>query len=279
MIAMKSSANHPWPWAEKGDTAEKEFERSYPSLYLHFSNSRAALQKRGNQGRFWWELSGNTSWDAYDRPKILYQEIQFHPCYAFDGSGMLANNKAFFLSTADLYLLGVLNSPLMWWHNWRYLPHMKDEALTPVGVRMEVLPIADASERLRRGIHDSVSEVVEQMKDQLSGITAVLNWLRHEFDVAKPTQRLQNVAALDADAFIAEVKKSRGKGKALTVPGIQRLTEEHARSVVPLQTLAAETQVLERRIADLVNEAYGLTPEEVQLMWDTAPPRMPVGRQ
>jgi hypothetical protein len=36
--------------------------------------------------------------------------------------------------------------------------------------------------------------------------------------------------------------------------------------------------VLERRVADLVNEAYGLTPEEVQLMWDAAPPRMPVGR-
>ena len=28
-------------------------------------------------------------------------------------------------------------------------------------------------------------------------------------------------------------------------------------------------------MSDLVNEAYGLTPEEIQLMWETAPPRMP----
>jgi hypothetical protein len=27
--------------------------------------------------------------------------------------------------------------------------------------------------------------------------------------------------------------------------------------------------------ADLVNAAYGLTPEEIALMWKTAPPRMP----
>jgi hypothetical protein len=27
---------------------------------------------------------------------------------------------------------------------------------------------------------------------------------------------------------------------------------------------------------DLVNAAYGLTPDEVRLMWDTAPPRMPI---
>jgi len=32
---------------------------------------------------------------------------------------------------------------------------------------------------------------------------------------------------------------------------------------------------LERRVADLVNAAYGLTAEEVALMWRTAPPRMP----
>ena len=34
---------------------------------------------------------------------------------------------------------------------------------------------------------------------------------------------------------------------------------------------------LERRLAELVDEAYGLTAEEVALLWATAPPRMPVG--
>jgi hypothetical protein len=41
--------------------------------------------------------------------------------------------------------------------------------------------------------------------------------------------------------------------------------------------LAAEARDLERRVSDLVNAAYGLTPEEVDLMWRTAPPRMPFG--
>ena len=36
---------------------------------------------------------------------------------------------------------------------------------------------------------------------------------------------------------------------------------------------------LEKPLLDyLVNAAYGLTPDEVELMWATAPPRMPVGR-
>ena len=32
--------------------------------------------------------------------------------------------------------------------------------------------------------------------------------------------------------------------------------------------------VLEGCLAELVNTAYGLTPEEVALLWRTAPPRM-----
>ena len=57
---------------------------------------------------------------------------------------------------------------------------------------------------------------------------------------------------------------------------IRRLKEEHAASIVPMQAKAFEALTLETRLSDLVNEAYGLTSEEVALMWETAPPRMPI---
>jgi hypothetical protein len=62
------------------------------------------------------------------------------------------------------------------------------------------------------------------------------------------------------------------------VADLKRLKAEHAGSVVPLQTLADEARALEERVSDLVNTAYGLTPEEIALMWETAPPRMPIQR-
>jgi len=33
---------------------------------------------------------------------------------------------------------------------------------------------------------------------------------------------------------------------------------------------------LELTVSDLVNQAYGLTPTEAELLWKTAPPRMPI---
>ena len=91
----------------------------------------------------WYEIQDNTAYFAeFLQPKILYQEIQYHPSYSLDRSGLLTNNKCCFITSDDPWLLAVLNSPLMWWYNWRHLGHAKDEALTPQGFQMEMLPIA-----------------------------------------------------------------------------------------------------------------------------------------
>ena len=78
------------------------------------------------------------------------------------------------------------------------------------------------------------------------------------------------------NSLIGEVKKLRGKKAPPTVADMKRLKQEHAASIVPLQALEREADGLERQVSDLVNEAFGLTPEDVRLMWETAPPRMPL---
>jgi hypothetical protein len=54
------------------------------------------------------------------------------------------------------------------------------------------------------------------------------------------------------------------------------LRDEYARSLEPARKLAADALKLEHKISDLVNAAYGLTPDEIALLWATAPPRMPI---
>jgi hypothetical protein len=84
------------------------------------------------------------------------------------------------------------------------------------------------------------------------------------------------VADLDSDTWVAEVKRIRGKKLPLTAAGVGALRDEYSRSIEPAHALAAETLSLERTLSDLVNQAYGLTPTEIELMWQTAPPRMPI---
>src|SRR5205823_340755 len=113
----------------------------------------------------------------------------------------------FFLPTADRYLLTVLNSPLMWWHNWRYLPHMKDEALSPVGGLMEKLPIAPPTDAIRAEAEPAVERLIAITREHQQARRVMLDWLRTEFGVETPGQRLEDFAALDTDVFVEEVRK------------------------------------------------------------------------
>ncbi|OAI53274.1 hypothetical protein AYO44_04390 [Planctomycetaceae bacterium SCGC AG-212-F19] len=278
MIVLKSSGNHNWPWSQSGDDAEKVFQQTYPSLHAHMKPLANPLRKRQDQGEQWWELRACAYWEDFEKPKIIYQEIQFHPCYALDRTGQYSNNKTFFVARCELYLLAVLNSPLCWWHNWRSLPHLKDEALTPVAFRMESLPIAEPTDKSRKAAEKPVPRLIKICQTQQSTRRQILDWLRVEHEIAKPRLKLQSPLDLEADAFLAAVKKARGMNKPLTAAAAKNLIDEHRATIEPARGLAAEALALERKVSDLVNEAYGLTPDEINLMWDTAPPRMPLAR-
>ncbi len=279
MVVLKSSGDHAWPWSEQGDQAEDVFRATYPSLYARMKPLEPSLRKRQDKGRYWWELRACAYWKQFEAAKIIYQEIQFHSAYAIDESACYGNNKTFFIPAGDRYVLSVLNSPLLWWHNWRFLPHMKDEALSPVAFLVEKLPIAAPTDEQRGAIERAAQRVVEITTTQQQTQRDMLDWLRVEHEIQEPTQKLQSVFGLTADALIAEVKKLRGKKKPLTLAGLRSLRDEYERTIVPAQARAQELLSLEHQIADVVNAAYGLTADEVRLMWETAPPRMPLLRR
>jgi hypothetical protein len=95
-------------------------------------------------------------------------------------------------------------------------------------------------------------------------------------EIEKASKKLHSPIDLDSDAFVAEVRKIRGKKNPLSSAALKNLRDEHTRTLAPARTLAAESLTLERQLSDLVNEAYHLTPEEITLLWQTAPPRMPI---
>jgi hypothetical protein len=67
-------------------------------------------------------------------------------------------------------------------------------------------------------------------------------------------------------------------GREADAGRLRALRDGYAEQATPVRQRQAEALGLERRLADLVNQAYGLTPEDVELLWRTAPPRMPVGK-
>jgi hypothetical protein len=278
MIALQSSSDYPWPWSHLIDSAEAEvcFQQTYPAFYQRMKLFEDRLRIRQDQGRYWWELRACAYYHTFAQPKIMYQEIQFHPAYCFDNRSLLSNNKAFFLASSDLYLLAVFNSPLVWWYNWRYLPHMKDEALSPVGELMEALPIARPPDDLRAQVEQTAIRLTAISRATHEARQDLLAWLRAEFGVQEPGKRLENFAELEFQTFVDEVRKRRPKtAKKLTPATLRVLQDGYTEQILPVLRYKAEAIELEHTLNDLVNTAYSLTPEEIALLSTSAPPRMP----
>ena len=101
MIALKSSGDHPWPWADAGDQAEDIFKTSYPGVYAHLKPFEEALRRRQDHGRFWWELRACAYWDQLSKPRIAYQDITWTASFCLTSAQYLSNNTTYFIPSDD----------------------------------------------------------------------------------------------------------------------------------------------------------------------------------
>lgn len=264
---------------------------AYPAIKAHLEHFRARLEPRprGHAGPWtgrkaggyaWYELQDAVDYHAaFEAPKIVYQVIQFHPRYALDRGGHYTNDKAFFLPSSDPWLLACLNSPAMWWHNWRSLVHMKDEALNPAGDKMIHAPIPQPTEAQRERVARAVEAVVAARRANDEANAAIVDELRCEWGVeraGKKLGQLVQLAELDGDSFVREVERRRAKGS----PRLSDAARVELRAVFDaeapkLRERRASIAGLERRIAATVHAAWALNPDELARMRATAPPRMP----
>lgn len=286
MIVMKSSGDHAWPWANAASEVEAEaiFAHSYPSLHRRFKDLESfkkdgkdkGLRHREDQGRFWWELRPCAYYTDFEKPKTIYQVIQYYPQYALDNSAALSNDKTFFLPFHDPLVIGTLNAPLMWWFNWRHLPHMKDEALSPMAYRMEKVPMVRPIASDQSEFADAANGSIERTRQIREADLLLSDWLQTELNLTSILTILRESSKLDSDGFVAAVRATLPKRQGLTPTLLRQLRDAFAETAEPARTARIELLGHERKLAAMVERAYGLTEEEVALMWRTAPPRMPL---
>jgi hypothetical protein len=263
---------------------------SYPALKAHLTPFRDRLEPKPADWRGaewpgrkpepyrWWEIQDNVAfYERFSLPKIIYQEIQYYPAYSIDWNGHYLTNKGFMLTTDDPWLLAVLNSPLLWWVGWRHFPHMKDEALTPVGFRMDSLPIAKPLPANSERVAEICGVLVSVARDRQAAQRMMRNWLTTTWELTRAPNSLLDPFALSADAFSLTLRRVLPpRRQNFSAAAIAVIHAEHAATIAPVAARLAQAAELEKELSALVNQAYGLTAEDEQLMWATAPPRMPI---
>lgn len=117
LIKIESSENRQHSWSGKPDKeAEKVFAKTYSSIFERFKGFREALKNRDDQGKYYWELRSCAYWQAFEQPKIVIPAIADSVEYAGDKQGFYSNDKTSICVSDEIpFLLGLLNSRLLWW--------------------------------------------------------------------------------------------------------------------------------------------------------------------
>ncbi|MBE9235224.1 class I SAM-dependent DNA methyltransferase [Anabaena aphanizomenioides LEGE 00250] len=99
------------------DDALERMKKQYSSIFKHLLNFQKKAKKRYDKGQYWWELRNCAYYDLFTQPKIIFPNLQNSNKFCFDKSGTYLNAPAVFLpiSVKEKYLLGILNSRLIWY--------------------------------------------------------------------------------------------------------------------------------------------------------------------
>jgi hypothetical protein len=265
---------------------------AYPAIKQHLLQFRTQLEPRPKDwtdgawagrkpGSYkWYELQDTVDyWSLFEQPKLIWKDLSTYSEFCIDQRGLFTNDLCFILQTADIWMLSVLNSPLMWYYLSRTTIHAINETLRLKNIYMEQLPIAPPTDATRAEVEPAVQRLIAIAQADQEARRDTLDWLRTEFGIEQAGQKLAAFSSLSEQAFIDEVRKRRPKAAGVLTPaGLKALRAGYAEQATPVQQRVVEAQALEQRLAALVNAAYGLSAADVELLWRTAPPRMPVGR-
>jgi hypothetical protein len=149
----------------------------YPAIRKHLESFRKALEGRATEQN-WYELQQpqEAYADLLDKPKIVYPDMSRYPKFSLDTRGMYFSNTVYFIASDSLFLLGLLNSSLLWFvirglsnalrgGLWRFRLFSGHVEKLPI----RVLDVSNSADKAR---HDRMVGLVEQMlaaKKQLAG--------------------------------------------------------------------------------------------------------------
>ena len=139
--------------------------QNYPAIANHLLPFAEAAQKRCDKGEYWWELRACDYYTEFEKPKLVYPDVCMQPEFTFDDCGSYLNKTCFMMALSDKYLLGILNSSVIYFVIKGIIPELRGGYYTLGSIYVETFPIRtiDFSDTADAARHDRMISLVDQM--------------------------------------------------------------------------------------------------------------------
>ena len=105
-------------WTDQKSQAERNkwkwLRDNYPAIANYLSPFQGEAEKRWDKGDYWWELRACDYYDKFEYHKIIWANLCLETPFTLDEKNTYINAPACFIPVCDFYLLGLMNSSLLW---------------------------------------------------------------------------------------------------------------------------------------------------------------------
>nr|WP_253852133.1 DNA methyltransferase [Microcystis aeruginosa] len=132
------------------------------SVIEHLKPYRQQLENRATKQK-WYELQQPQLKYSkeFEKPKIVYPVIAKESRFAFDIMGAFTNDKTFTIPVNDLYLLGILNSSMVWDYLKTFCSDLLGKSIELRSIYTSKIPIPLASESEKEPIIKLVQKCLD----------------------------------------------------------------------------------------------------------------------
>lgn len=239
----------------------------YPAVMKHLHRYEALLRSRQDQGDHWWELRACAYWGAFERPKLVCQDLSIETRWAVSPPKCYVTNTGYIFGAgqepdlADLFLLGVLNSSQVLAFYKGISPAMQGGFLRFIYQYLEQIPIPSASAADRAAIEALVQQILDiKAADPAADVSALeaeidarVEFLYFKQDEAPTYDEWIAQRQAEQGTIVKEVRKLISQGESAKVEFKETL---EAGGTTPEHKAAVFTASL-RAICSLINKEGG----------------------
>ena len=277
LILFKSKwTNQAYPNIHSEDDKLFKLKQDFPDIFKHLIPFSERAKKRYDKGDYWWELRNCAYYDLFEKPKIIFPNLQNSNKFCYDSEGTYVNAPAVFLPSNSLKLLCILNSKIVW-------EFLKSICVVRSGGYIEVKPQYFEQIPIPEFEDDDIfnlkaSNIISYVDDFQKLDKKFKNYFSASLSLNKLPRKLENWYQLDFGDFIKELNKAikatnkeRVKQEQEPIATLTKLDEmdwmdafnTKKKEAQDLQTQITQT---EAEIDQMVYKLYGLTQDEIDII-------------
>jgi type I restriction-modification system DNA methylase subunit len=223
-------------------------------------------QKGRKAGKYkWFEIQDNIAYyKEFEKPKIVFANMAQSNRFAMDTEGHYTNQKAFIIPLEDYYLLGLLNSKLIFFIVKHKFPKLLGETFEFTWKNhTENLPVARANDATKEKITSLAKELSTKYKLIWTLTSEFLNAISARKGLIKNIDNLKKIYKQDYTWFITELKKQKISILLKEDKEYREFFNEYKNKIDFLQT---EIHHTENKINYDIYNLYELTAKEIEVI-------------